>query len=141
MTTTTTTATATATAKRKNDAHKDWYLENIEGVIELIARETEVDEDTVESIMYDLKEAGKWPSLASEDAGYAQAYEALVRAAVLKYSTPQIMIDRSNNNKGYIAQADAVRRYKARRMRTDAAGRAFVDFSKGGATKRLRSSL
>ncbi len=131
---TTTTATA-ITGKRNNyDAHKDWYLENMEGVLELIARETDVDEDTVESIMYDLKEAGKWPSLAPEEdaPGYAQAYEALVRAAVLKYSTP---IDR---NKGYFAQADAVGRYKARRMRTDAAGRAFVDFSKGGATKRAR---
>ena len=75
MTTTTTTTAAAA-------QHKDWWLINLDRIIELMAAEMEEEEDTIESVAYGLKEAGTWPSLAPDDAGYAQAYEALLRAAV-----------------------------------------------------------
>ena len=73
----TTTTTTTAAAARK-----DWWLINLDRIIELMAAEMEEEEDTIESVAYGLKEAGTWPSLAPDDAGYAQAYEALLRAAV-----------------------------------------------------------
>ena len=125
-------ATATATDDETATANLDWYLENSSSVVSRLAVEFDVHEDTVSSIAYNMMGVGMWPSVAPEASGYAEAYTAMVRGVVHKYCTSV------ENNKAYFEQADAVGRYKARRTRFDDNGRSFVDFSKGGATKRGR---
>ena len=122
--------TATAASSQQ---HEEWLDDNSQRIIAIIASEMEVHPDTVAAFVFRLAQADKWPSLAPDSLGYEQAYEALLRAAVYEY------VKSIDHNKAYLQQVDAVGRYKARRMRTDATGRVFVDFSKGCANKRSRA--
>jgi hypothetical protein len=129
----TTTTTANMNAESINDdARLDWDLENGASIVARMAAELEVHQDNVAFFAHLKMLASDWPALMPEDAGYAQAFEDSLRAEVQKYCKAV------DYTKAYLEQSDAAGRYKARRVRVDANGRSYIDFSKGGAAKRAR---